>query len=178
MNKHLNQKQETNMRIYKALSYYLQKKENVSISKICRKCFISRNTFYNHFESIESLISTFRDDLLVTFINNLKEHLKTESLELDYNGNILYATYLYFKENKEFYFGYYKMFTKDFFESHISKIKDVLMENPDVEVIEKIQNNEKLVNLVLYSFLCLVMYCLEINKEFDIKNLLINEFQF
>lgn len=59
MNKHLNQKQETNMRIYKALSYYLQKKENVSISKICRKCFISRNTFYNHFESIESLISTF-----------------------------------------------------------------------------------------------------------------------
>ena len=72
----------TTKRIRDTLLLILQNKKlnDVSISEICRRARINRNTFYMHFASPEAVLESIADELISEEYKILENHTKTKDI--------------------------------------------------------------------------------------------------
>ena len=77
--------QKTKEKLRSALLDILLEKElsTVSVSEICQKAGVNRNTFYAHYKSVSALLNSIEEDFLNEIIEKLKE--STEP----YNGDLI-----------------------------------------------------------------------------------------
>ncbi len=122
--------------IYNTLIELMKDKtfEEIKVSDICNKALINRSTFYSHYED--------KYDLLVDFINNLKDEFITE---LNKNNSNLNAKEYYIElikiflnhieERKE-------MYTSIMINNRNSIMMDILLDVVNNDLLKKMSNDE------------------------------------
>ena len=122
--------------IYQTLLELMKEKtfEEIKVSDICSKAMINRSTFYAHYED--------KYELLVDFINNLKEEL---IIELNKNENNLNTREYYIKlirlfldhiENKK------NIYNSIMINNRNSIMMDILLSVVNDDLLKKIKSND------------------------------------
>lgn len=77
--------QKTNEKLRNALLGILLEKQlsEITVSEICQRAGINRNTFYSHYQSVASLMSAIETDFSEALLSELKDAMTT------YHGNLM-----------------------------------------------------------------------------------------
>lgn len=108
--------------------------EEIKVSDICNEALINRSTFYSHYEN--------KYDLLVDFINNLKEEFKSELNKNNTNLNTrdyyieLLKIFLNHIENRK------DMYTSIMINNRNSIMMDILLSVVNNDLLTKIKNDK------------------------------------
>lgn len=88
----------TKMVLRESLLELLEKKSinAVTITELCRKADINRNTFYAHYQSPEEMLRIIETDFLQEFINKVEN-----SLAADEYNDLMYKLCLYIEKNRD-----------------------------------------------------------------------------
>lgn len=103
MNRQNNRRSEaTKAKIQQTLLTMLQEQEldKITVQALCEKAGINRSTFYNHYESPESVLVYIEHNFLTEFYNYVSQNTKPE--QQDDLCHVLAQALTYLKENREF----------------------------------------------------------------------------
>lgn len=79
--------------------------ENITVRLLCKKCYISRTTFYNYFKSIDEVLSEIEDKVLIDMEHIYKEYNYQSLLDVkeDEPAPNFYEMYKYIYNNKSIF---------------------------------------------------------------------------